>query len=210
MPTPSVDGDAGVGETCAIALDHTRPARARVRCRARSRPSSAPRWSLTPAASGALARQSPSRGAGRKLRDEDAGELEEAVAGDEFEEAFAITGAEHQPADRAEQDPVLDQHRCGQQPEGGTPGERENGDLDVVGKDRRRERRLLRRREVRPWTRRLGRWLELRGYQPDSRARCSKCPAGREQRRPEEERECRDEGQPAARRPAASSRERRT
>ena len=73
----------------------------------------------------------------------DAAQLEHAVRDDELEERPTVPRADREPRDRAEQDPVLDQHVQRAEPEQDAAREREERHLDVVREDPRGEVGLL-------------------------------------------------------------------
>ena len=71
----------------------------------------------------------------RDSRHDDATQLEHTVRDDELEERPAVARADREARDRAEQDPVLDEHVERAETEQHAAREREERHLDVVGED---------------------------------------------------------------------------
>ena len=123
---------------------------------------------------------------------EDARELEHPVRRHEIDEADAVPGLSHQPADHPELQAVVEESEGGRDPAGDPAGERHERDLDVVREDLAREGGLLSRRHVVPRVTRLERRPELLRDDAGRSRRVVDAPERRERGGAEEEDE-RDE-----------------
>ena len=202
---------AGVHE----ALDEPGERRATARCRARSRAPA--RLALQrrrarvpqPGLDERPAHPQPGRAG-----DDDARELEHAVGRDELDERRAVAGADREPADRAEQDAVEDQHAPrSAAPTVIPPANASERDADVVREDLRSRTPPARPASPRSLSARarLGRRCGTRsGTSPSAAPGSASAQPPRERGRAEEQQTPRGERDAAAPQRAASSRARRS
>jgi hypothetical protein len=132
------------------------------------------------------------------------------VRGDEADERLAVAVAEREPADHAQQEPVVDERRDRQGSEREAAREREQRHLDVVDEHLGGEHGSLAGAEVAPLRRRIRRRGELARHQADRGAGIGQPPhrtrrRGREQQRPRE----RDHARPLGEAPPVAAREER-
>ena len=111
--------------------------------------------------------------------DDDAGDLQRPVRGDQPQERHPVARADREPADHAQDQPVEEQRPDRQHPEGDPAHEREQRHLDVVGHHLERERRGGRGVEVAALGGRVGGGLELARDQPGGRRRVDQRPRPR-------------------------------